>query len=812
MAPITSQEPYHACEPDADERQVFSAMPADVKCLVPAMPREPYNACSPDADEQQVSSAMPAELECQGSREGESPRFLNNAPAEHASFASGQLSAPDHVSPEIFKARQKPACKGPVTSPSGDMPGSGPLLIELCAGSANLSSVAAARGFSIMPVDHAFNRHRTKAKVVTLDLSKAHAWNILTWTIKHRDVAIVHAAPPCGTCSAARGIRLKDGSSGPPVLRTSEHPWGVPWASPRDKTKLLSANCLYKFLASFLETCTSLQIPWCVENPTNSSLWSLPCFVAAVASGHFAHCQACAFGSTRDKKTSFLCSHAAISRMAIMCPGCVFHEPWGQDASGAFNTSKEAEYPIPMCHGLCDVAEDVCMQRGLSLGSAKPVLARAFRQPRGRLRPQLIPEFVKVVSCVLRAMPALDAKRCLTAHVKDAPAGSKLLRSENRGSSGFFCVFGVFREPESFVKEALHLWHPFDSLAQLPDYLVRSLFEQLTLGPAELAKTRLNRLQEWRALASTLNDRERHIRSAMHPNVAKVLGRKRTALLETLAERIQWPDRSFFAELREGFRLVGNMQPTGVFRPGLVVASLSEEDLMSQSEPLKSSILGKLAREPPNAHSQELFDITMNEADEKGWLEGPYSPEEVSRMFSKWLPVRRFCVEQKGKLRPIDDFRENQLNSAFSSPERITLQAMDHLIWSMNVLCHYFRTAGAVDFVLSTGDRLSGEVHRDWANRKAAIKVSSLDLKSAYKQMPLHPSDYDKTVVCLKDPGGGGIKCFLMRTLPFGGAASVPHFLRASMLGFAGLRTLTTSLWLRTTPPLPPLWRPPRQC
>ena len=139
-----------------------------------------------------------------------------------------------------------------------------------------------------------------------------------------------------------------------------------------------------------------------------------------------------------------------------------------------------------------------------------------------------------------------------------------------------------------FCEKALHLWHPFDSLAQLPDYLVRSLFEQLTLGPAELAKTRLNRLQEWRALASSLSDRERHIRSAMRPNVAKVLASKRTVLLETLAERIQWPDKSFFAELREGFRLVGNMQPTNVFRPGLVVASLSEEGLMSQSELLKS--------------------------------------------------------------------------------------------------------------------------------------------------------------------------------------------------------------------------------
>ena len=210
----------------------------------------------------------------------------------------------------------------------------------------------------------------------------------------------------------------------------------MPWASPRDKTKLLSANCLYKFLASFLETCASLQVPWCVENPTNSSLWSLPCFVAAVASGHFAHCQACAFGSTRDKKTS----------------PCVAMPPsaaWPSCAQDVFSTSlgartlQEAEYPIRMCHGLCDVAEDVCAQRGLSLDSAKPVLARAFRQPRGRLRPQLIPEFVKVVSRVLRAMPSLDAKPCITARVRDAPAGSKLLRSENRGSLGFFCVFGV---------------------------------------------------------------------------------------------------------------------------------------------------------------------------------------------------------------------------------------------------------------------------------------------------------------------------------------------------------------------------------
>ena len=164
------------------------------------------------------------------------------------------------------------------------------------------------------------------------------------------------------TCSAARGIRLKDGSSGPPVLRTSEHPWGVPWASPRDKTKLLSANCLYKFFFKFLGAWKIPQTALCGACHASLQPWPQDILLTV------RHAPSAVL-VTHDKKTSFLCSHAAVSRMAIMCPICVFHEPWGQDASGVFNTSKEAEYPIPMCHGLCDVAEDVCMPSAAPRGS-----------------------------------------------------------------------------------------------------------------------------------------------------------------------------------------------------------------------------------------------------------------------------------------------------------------------------------------------------------------------------------------------------------------------------------------------------------
>ena len=121
-------------------------------------------------------------------------------------------------------------------------------------------------------------------------------------------------------------------------------------------------------------------VAWCIENPTNSAIWNIPCFAYALAPGVFAHCQACAFGSGRDKRTSFLCSHDAIDHMGRMCPGCSVHEPWGVDSQGTFNTSKEAEYPPRMCQALCDVAEAIAAKQHLPLGAAQPVLAKAHRQ------------------------------------------------------------------------------------------------------------------------------------------------------------------------------------------------------------------------------------------------------------------------------------------------------------------------------------------------------------------------------------------------------------------------------------------------
>jgi len=114
-----------------------------------------------------------------------------------------------------------------------------------------------------------------------------------------------------------------------------------------------------------------------------------------------------------------------------------------------------------------------------------------------------------------------------------------------------------------------------------------------------------------------------------------------------------------------------------------LAATLSEEQLVGDAKFLKPALLGKIRAGVGGEHSSALYDITVAEAKEKSWLKGPYSPAEMDQRYNgRWLPVRRFPVVQKDKLRPIDDLRENRVNDTFSSTERATLDALDHLVWA----------------------------------------------------------------------------------------------------------------------------------
>ena len=713
------------------------------------------------------------------------------------------LSKRDSITPESSQkdthfTRQASSSMPTVTQPAigtKQISRKPPLFIEACAGCAILSATAQERGIPSLPIDCSRNRHQTHCKVFDLDLSKLHALELIKRISRDYAIICVHIALPRGTCSKARGIPMADGSPGPPPLRSPDHLHGVPSMSHNDRLKVGSANRLYATMSTLIVFLEESDIPWTVENASNSWLWELPEMAFPLAHGTLYHFHSCAYGAARKKRTAILASDTLFACLERQCDGQHPHAEWGFDeATQMFNTAKEAEYPKALCQAYVDVLLNLAGRKEIMFidASATTTAAKPQKQPRGRKTPQLISEYGRVETLKLPEVPPLDSKRCLMSPIGPLPKGAKLLRTEAK-EGNILCVFGIYRSMEEFVTCSKQLWHPFDELRNLPDGLIRCIFKTLTSGMAEVTRHRIEKLTEWSELAKSLSRDEEKLHQTLDPNVAAILKGKRLLLLERLAEQISWPDKTIHKELKSGFMLTGYAPPSGIFKPELRPASLEKAQLMADSKYIRPLILSKLAQRDRSGDvpekerdDEKLFEITLTEAHQKHWLQGPFTPEQIaSRHEDLWLPVRRFGVWQKEKLRPIDDMKENKLNDCFSCSDKIDLRALDHVLWSLCVCIRFCLYSGDLDFKLSDGSRLHGSVHESWTRAGAHFSMTSFDLASAYKQLPLNPKEHNCSVVTLRNPKENSVACFEMRTLPFGSVASVLHFNRVARLIWA---------------------------
>ena len=179
-----------------------------------------------------------------------------------------------------------------------------PLFIEICAGTAMLSRCFKEAGFDAVAIDHSKNRFHPLAHICNIDLTTTHGWQFLDHLIDHYNVVFVHAAPPCGTCSRAREIKLAGWC--PQPLRTEAEPAGISTLQGDDLERVTSANEIYSGLCNFLQKCSRLNIHWSVENPARSLLWCTPWFQPVIQMATFYNYDACAWGSKRKTDKSFL--------------------------------------------------------------------------------------------------------------------------------------------------------------------------------------------------------------------------------------------------------------------------------------------------------------------------------------------------------------------------------------------------------------------------------------------------------------------------------------------------------------------------
>ena len=677
-----------------------------------------------------------------------------------------------------------------------------PLFIEICAGTAMLSRCFKEAGFDAVAIDHSKNRFHPLAHICNIDLTTVHGWQFLDHLIEHYNVIFVHAAPPCGTCSRAREIKLAGWC--PQPLRTEDEPAGLSTLQGEDLERVQAANAIYSGLSNFLVKCSRLSIHWSVENPARSLLWCTPWFKPLIQLATFYNFEACAWGSKRKTDKSFLSTLPQMCQIQAVCPGNHEHEPYGRkrDAHGkiVYATADEAAYPRELALQVVHIvsnALNIFPESSRATIQNTPANAAGTvataKQPRGQRMAPIISEFAAITTISSDTKPPVDTKQRLTTVWHGTPKGAKLLKIFASGGekSRFNCTFGIYRTPLSWIHEAKKVEHPFDVFHAVPDHLLRVLFDIVTLGPVAIMKMRNEKLNKWLTWAAELNVQEGELKLTMEAGVREILKDKRVLLLKRIAMDIGWVDMKFFDELCEGFKLTGLQDPSGIFPLEPRPMEFSPSELDDAMKFLRPALLGKVRASSSDTSNGDdaklLWDMTVEESNNKHWLEGPLTPEVVNKLHPEgWVPVRRFGVWQssgdKVKLRPIDDYAENRVNGAYGYSDKLDLRTLDQMIWLCSAIARINDT-GRVLLQLQDGTILDGVQHPDWkSGGKGEMMLCVLDLSNAYKQLPLSPSCRKYSIVTLVNPNTGEPACFEGKVLPFGSTASVVHFNRCARL------------------------------
>ena len=184
------------------------------------------------------------------------------------------------------------------------------------------------REFGVLAVDHQSNRFVPLAEICSLDLTKDYTWEFLHHLLEHYPIKFIHAAPPCGTASRAREIRLSGRC--PQPLRSEAEPEDLSSLTGEDLDRVKAANAIYAGISKLLLKATELHIPWTVENPARSLLWNTSFMVKLSKHAQFYNFAACAWGSKRPTDKTFLSNCPAFCALQAECPGDHEHEPYGR--------------------------------------------------------------------------------------------------------------------------------------------------------------------------------------------------------------------------------------------------------------------------------------------------------------------------------------------------------------------------------------------------------------------------------------------------------------------------------------------------
>ena len=302
----------------------------------------------------------------------------------------------------------------------------GPVVIELFAGSGRFTAAIKANGVhSAFGVDH--KKLSSLAPIMIADLTTRAGQSLfLTW-LDTPNLAGIFAAPPCGTCSLARNIKVRGPKgnllSGPIPLRSQKFPEGFPNLTHTNLKRVVAANKLYDFLSKVVEKANQRNLIVVIENPRSSLYWLTKYFQRIKHLFTFVAHQACAYGSERPKWTALAVNRQSLN---LTCPGessSHQHKPWGLVSPDKFATAEETAYPPKLAQAMAKAFTLALASDGWKPPTASweelhnnpnfaAMRATAGRQPKASKTPPLVPEYQSTIS-VLGPIGLMHHPPCL---------------------------------------------------------------------------------------------------------------------------------------------------------------------------------------------------------------------------------------------------------------------------------------------------------------------------------------------------------------------------------------------------------------
>ena len=258
-------------------------------------------------------------------------------------------------------------------------------------------------------------------------------------------------------------------------------------------------------------------------------------------------------------------------------------------------------------------------------------------------------------------------------------------------------------------------------------------------------------------------DQEEKLKSSLDDHCKKILASKKLVLFREMLRECGHADVTIASDISRGFSLMGDLPKSGVFADRASFATLTKEQVKSTAKLNRMAIFNGVKAPMDEEITQGVYDATIKEL-EQGWLRGSIDPKDLG---PHSIVTRRFGVKQSStesdgtrsvKIRPIDDFTESLVNLTNGSDESITIHGVDFIVAS---ICERIKKLQVLGL-------------------PSNLVAKTVDLRKAYKQLPIDLKSLDDSYLCVRVPGEKRFEIYQCVVLLFGARAAVTGFCRSS--------------------------------